>query len=480
MTHQQIQRVAVVGLGYVGLSTAVCLASRGFQVTGVDVDRNKVSALKKGVSTIHEEGLEPLLLRSLRKETLALRSNFEGLARSKIIFITVGTPSREDGRMDSEFLESACREVGRQLARASGYRLVVVKSTVIPGTTEGLVRHILERESHKKAGGDFGFASNPEFLHEGSAIYETLHPEALVIGGYDGRSTKALLKMYDSIYSRRPRTILTTPSNAEMMKYAINAGRATQVSFVNTVANYCTRVPGCDYDEVRKGLSIVARMDERYLAAGLGFGGSCLPKDSRALAYNLTASGVQNELVSDALRVNGGQVYEAIRLARKLCGSLDRKRVTLLGLAFKPGTDDVRESVSMILAKILIKEGAEVTVYDPAAMQNAKEILGNQVAFAKTARAALRGSECAFIATAWDEFGSLRPSDFKSLMASPMVVDGRRLYDQERYLNAGVHISTIGTGPRTGTKTPRDRSEELREWHYLVKDGKVQPRVEPV
>ena len=473
MSHLERGAISIVGLGYVGLSTAVCLASRGFDVTGVDIDTGKVAALEKGVSTIHEEGLESLLRRSLRRKTLHLRSDYEGLHRSKIIFITVGTPSREDGRVDLGFVEGASKKIGAQLGLATGYRLVVVKSTVTPGTTEGLVRQVLERESKKKVGPDFGLASNPEFLREGSAIRETFHPDAIVIGGHDRRSTNTLLRMYDAFHGRRESTILTTPPNAEMMKYAINAGRATQVSFVNTVANYCTRVPGCDYGEVRKGLSTVARMDERYLGAGLGFGGSCLPKDSRALAFALKSSGVEHELVWNALRVNSGQVGEAIRLAEKLCGSLEGKRVALLGLAFKPETDDIREAVPIALAKSLVQKGAEVTAYDPAAMEGARAVLGRQVTFAKTARDALRGSECAFLATAWDAFNRLRPSDFKPLMASPAVVDGRRLYDPKEFAKEGVRFAAIGTGPH-GDGSPTLRPpKKRREWHYIVEDGKV-------
>ena len=443
-------------------------------MTGVDVDRDKVAALRKGISTIHEEGLDSLLRRSLLLRTLHLRSDYEGLERSKIVFITVGTPSREDGRVDLEYVEAASRQIGRQLAPARGYRLVVVKSTVTPGTTEGPVRQILERESRKEAGPDFGLASNPEFLHEGSAIRETLHPEAIVVGGHDKRSADTLLKMYDAFYGSRPPTILTTPSNAEMMKYAINAGRATQVSFVNTIANYCTRVPGSDYDEVRKGLSMIADMDDRYLAAGMGFGGSCLPKDCRALASELKSAGVRDEVITPALRVNEGQVDEAIRLAERLSGSLDGKRVSILGLAFKAETDDIRESVPLALTKALIRKGAELTVYDPAAMENARRQLGKQVAYAKTAKDALKGSECAFIATGWEAFKKLVPRDFKSLMASPVVVDGRRIYDHKRFARGGVRIATMGTGPQEGAEDGRGRSSpRLREWHYYLRDGEI-------
>lgn len=445
--------VAFVGLGYVGLSTAVCLASEGFRVHGVDVDEAKVRSIAKGVSPIHEEGLERLLRASLKKKTLTLAHDYDGIARSKIIFITVGTPSREDGSIDTEYIEAAAKEIGGQLSSAEGYHLVVVKSTVVPGTTEGLIRPILEHRSGKKVGKDIGLASNPEFLHEGLAIKETLHPEAVVIGGTDRKSTLTLKSLYTSFYGKLPIAILTSPSNAEMTKYAINVGRVAQLSFVNTVANLCARVPGCDYDEVRKGLDVVAKMDQRYLGAGLGFGGSCLGKDSRALASILRKAGVEGGVVSAALKVNDGQVDEAIRLAEELGGPLAGKKVAILGLAFKANTDDVRESVAIPLATAVVRKGAEVSVYDPVAMENAKKVLASQVTYAESAKECLRGTECSFIATGWDQFKKLAARDFKALMASAVVVDGRRIYRHGPFLQAGVRIATIGTGPAVGEQS---------------------------
>jgi len=462
--------VAFVGLGYVGLSTAVSLSSRGITVLGVDVDRDKIGDIKQGKSPIHEEGLESLLRLSIRKRTLTLSHEYRGLTGAKIIFITVGTPSKADGSVDTAYVESASKEIGRQLASARGYRVVVVKSTVTPGTTENLVRPILEKQSGKKTGTDFGLASNPEFLHEGSAISETLNPEAVVIGGHDRKSTNALLRLYESFYKRPFPKILTTPPNAEMIKYAINAGRATQLSFVNTIANLCTRISGCDYDEVRKGLSVVAKMDERYLAAGLGFGGSCLPKDARALASSLRSAGTGSDLVTSALKVNEGQVQEAMRLAERSCGSLDGRRVSVLGLAFKGGTDDIRESVSISLIRALTRTGAEISVYDPAAMRNAKQLLGSQVVYARSPRECIKGSECAFIATGWGSFKNLKPRDFVELMRTPVVIDGRRLYDQRPFRKSGVLIETIGTGPIG--ETPKG-NRSAKEWHYSIEDGKV-------
>ena len=812
---------------------------------------------------LEEPGLRFLIRRGLRSGTLEILSDFSKVGKCETIFVTVGTPSKQNGGIDTQFVESASKEIGRQLSSTRGYRLVVVKSTVTPGTTENSVRSILERESGKKVGRNLGLASNPEFLHEGSAVRETLHPEAVVIGGYDKKSRDTLLGLYESFYKRTFPRILTTPSNAEMIKYAINAGRATQLSFVNTIANLCTRTPGCDYDEVRKGLSMVARMDQRYLAAGMGFGGSCvpphtrvvtesgfqkisevrvgdrvlshdglyhkvaktfvrhydgmmflfkaqgfsstplfvtpehpilsclrntggrsrfyetlvqgrgviqkmtnvylieppdfaypsslsqgdfmvlpafkensediprlvmdsarrhyelplcadlmylfglwlaegildtrrgevlfslhaketyfleeidsivhryfcvragvkksiskgnslvvrvkskalalflertfgrgaenkrvpwewlslpgslliplirgiwygdgsnrntefyprftyattsinladfmeiallklkvpyrrlvskeridkngvhhrkshhflgvdnstmnlllprlkvppvgeshrtswfegnyyvypikdvqvvkyagkvhnlevegvnsyvvegatlhncLPKDVRALSAALKKAGTVDEVVAAAMRVNEGQVDEVVRMAERMGGSLDNKRVSVLGLAFKAGTDDIRESVAIALVRTLIKAGAEVSVYDPAALKNAKLLLGSQVTFAKSAKDCIQDSECAFIATGWEEFKGLRPKDFASLMRKPVVVDGRRIYDQKKFRKGGVMIETIGTGPAVGTP---EKHRPVREWHYSVRDGNFQTMVGP-
>jgi UDPglucose 6-dehydrogenase len=461
----------------VGLATAACFANGGFSVHGVDSDLKKISMIEKGRSPIRERGLDSLVRKAIKRKSLVVSSSYDGLGRSSVVFITVGTPSKEDGGMNPEFLESASKEVGRHMSTARGYRLVVVKSTVAPGTTEGVIRPIIERASGRKVGRDIGLASNPEFLHEGSAIYETLHPEAIVIGGHDKKSSNTLVRLYDTFYKKHPMTIVTSPSNAEMMKYAINGGRAVQLSFVNTVADLCTRIPGCDYDEVRKGLSVVAKMDQRYLAAGMGFGGSCLPKDTRALAAALRSTGVGDELMASALNVNEGQVEEAIRVAERLCGSMDGRRVAVLGLAFKAGTDDIRESSAIALIRALIRMGAEISAYDPSAMANARELFGSQVTFSKTARDCIRNSECAFVATGWPDFLKLRPKDFKALMSSPVVVDGRRLFNQTPFEKAGVTIVTIGTyaplgeaaGQLAEERRKESRSEKKQVWHYTFK-----------
>jgi len=442
-------RVAFVGLGYVGLSTAACFARQGFLVQAIDIDEKRVERIRRGEVPFHENGLPELLHKSLRKGVLNLSSSFETLADSEVIFITVGTPSKEDGSIDTRFVNAAAQEIGSRLGSTSGYRLVVVKSTVVPGTTEGLVRPALELRSGKKVGRGLGLAANPEFLHEGAAIRETFHPDALVIGAHDERSSRFLTRMYRDFYGRLPPTVTTTPSNAEMMKYAINAVRATQVSFINTVANICNRVPGCDMDEIRKGLSLVAKLDERYLGAGLGFGGSCLPKDARALAAFARSCNVDDRVISAALSFNDQQANQAVAMAVDLGGPLTGRKVSVLGLAFKSGTDDVRESVSIELARTLVESGAEVFVHDPEAIENARKILGDTVFYPETIDDCLKDSYFCFIATSWPQYRSLRPQHFKRLMARPVIVDGRRIFHQNQFRRGGVQIATIGTGSAT-------------------------------
>ena len=437
--------VSVIGLGYVGLCTSVCLASRGFRTLGVDVNEKRLAFIRRGKLPFHENGLEPLLKFAIRKGLLTCAPDYaDALRSSNLTFIAVGTPSRPSGEMDLSYLESAAEDIGEALGRKRAYHVVVVKSTTVPGTTEGVVKQILERASGKKCGKDFGLCSNPEFLREGSAVKDTIKPDAVVVGGIDARSTKAVVGLWKAFYRRKVPTVVTTPANAELIKLSVNSFRGTQLSFLNTVANICANVPGADIDEVGKGLTTVMSLDKRYRRAGLGFGGSCLPKDLKALLAFADSKGVNSSLLRSALEVNDLQPERAIEMARELVGSLKGKKVTLLGLAYKPNTDDVRDSVAITLAKRLKEEGANLRVYDPEAMPNARAVLDG-VEYAESARRGLEGAECCIVATEWQEFRELRPKDFKSLMANPAVVDGRRIYDPAEFSGNGLRYLRIGS-----------------------------------
>ncbi len=440
-----MQRVSIIGLGYVGLSTAICLADSGFTVYGVEVVPEKINAIQSGKLPFEEKGLDKMLAGTLKKKRLIVSQEYkDAIKNSSITFITVGTPSRDDGSIDLKYVKVASEEIGSELQKKKSYHLVTEKSTVVPGTTQSVVRRALEEKSGKKAFEDFGLCVNPEFLRESSAIYDTMHPDAIVIGSEDRKSKNTLISLYRSFYRKMPQVISTTLSNAELIKYSVNTFRATQLSFLNTLANLCNKIPKADSEEVISGLSTITKLDKRYLKAGLGYGGSCLPKDLRALIAHSKQLHVNPILFEAAQQVNQVQPLTAVEMAQRLVGDLKGKSVSVLGLAYKAGTDDTRESVAIRLVNALMDTEASVTAYDPAAMENARAYLKQGIKLAKDARSCIKDSECCIIATEWDEFKEIRPGEFKSLMKTPAVVDGRRIFDPERMRTEGVKYASIG------------------------------------
>lgn len=439
--------ISILGMGYVGLATALCFSGAGYKVKGVDVDEEKVRAIAAGKSPIHEAKIDSLLASSLARGRFSISSDVEeAISKTAITFITVGTPSEPDGDIDLRFVRSAASSVGASLAGKRDYHLVVVKSTVVPTTTALTVKPLIEAASDKKAYVDFGLCFNPEFLREGTAVEDTLNPDALIIGSEDKLSSKKLLQLYKQFYhGKLPFTLITSTSNAEFVKYSVNAFRATQLSFLNSLANLCERTPGADVSEVTKGLSAATKIDNRYLKSGLGFGGSCLPKDLRALIATFRKTGMEPELLVSALSVNEIQHKKAIELARDVLGEIEGRKISILGLSFKAGTDDIRESVAISLAKSLISYGALVCVYDPKAMINAQRILHSSVEYSRSAVESLEGADCCIIATGWEEFKRISPIEFRQRMHNPLIIDGCRLFDSERFQpDTGVALYQLG------------------------------------
>lgn len=415
-----------MGLGYVGLSTAVCFASRGIECLGVDTDEKKIESLKRGKVPFVEPGLPESLRKAVDDEKLTFRSDYRGiLSSARVVFMTVGTPSRRGGSIDLSQVKAASISLGKALRTQKGYALIVVKSTVTPGTTERVVRPALEKYSAKKLG-EYGLVANPEFLREGNAITDTLSPDRIVIGADDGRSGRKLKAFYERFYgSQLPRVLLTNTVNAELIKYASNAFLATKVSFINEIANLCNRVPGSDVSVVAKGMGLDKRIGPQFLEAGLGYGGSCFPKDVDALLALAGGLRARLSIVNAASEVNSEQPLEAVKLARKMLGSLEGKRIALLGLAFKPGTDDMREAVSTRLIREFLRNGSSVVAYDPAAIPNARRLFGRLVGYADSVKSCLLGSDCCIIVTEWNDFKVLGPDDF-SVLKNQALVDGRK------------------------------------------------------
>jgi len=419
--------ISVIGTGYAGLSTGVGLAVKGHHVICMDIDENRVDKIKAGVSPIYEPGLEEAIKAAIREERLeATTSLEEAMKKSDVGFICVPTPSKRDGSIDLRFIEHVSRDMGRVLKDLEGYRVVAVKSTVVPDTTERVVIPNLEEFSGRKAGQDFGVGMVPEFLREGSALQDVLEPDRIVIGELDKRSGDALEELH-SVFDAP--VIRTSIRAAELVKYASNAFLATKVSFANEIGNMAKRL-GVDVYEVMKGVGLDKRVSPHFLRAGIGFGGSCFPKDVMALVRKGITLGYEPRLLEEAVRLNQGQPLRIVDLLRKRAGSLKGRNIAVLGLAFKPDTDDVRESPAIRVVSELLRYGARVRAYDPRAAENFRKI-SLRVGYFRSAQEALKGADACLILTEWPEFRELTDQDFSG-MRERIIIEGRKALNPNR------------------------------------------------
>ena len=440
--------ISVLGIGYVGLCTAVAFASRGYNVIASTHDAEKAAKINKGVPPFHEPNLQNLLKEVIDNGNLTCLVNEteKALLQTDLTFNAVGTPSRKDGSIDLHFIETSSRDIGKSLRQKSAYHLVVIKSTVVPGTTQDLVKPILEKESKKKCGTDFGLCMSPEFLRQGSAFEDTIHTDRIVIGEYDKKSGDTLEKLHKDFYGTdTPPTIRTTLATAELIKYASNGMLATKISFINTIANICEKIPGADVKVVATAMGLDKRIGPLFLNAGLGYGGSCFPKDVKALIACSKATGYTPELLESVENVNHAQPLKAVEFCRQQLGRLEGKNIAILGLAFKPDTDDMREARVIPIVNQLLNEGANVTAYDPVAANMAKNIFQNKIQYAASAIDCLKNKDCCIIVTEWPEFKKLSPDDFAKNMKLPIVFDGRRIYNPEEF-NKKLRFTAIGLG----------------------------------
>ena len=400
-------RISVVGAGYVGLVTGACLAKLGNEVTLIDIDEKRVEEVNNKISPICEEGLGELL----NSAHIEASSNFQKITDSEVIFICVGTPCADGEFILLEQVEKASKEVGQVLRAKRGYCVVCVKSTVVPGATEEIIIPALE-ESGRKAGKDFGICMSPEFLREGRAVYDFMNPARIIVGEYDGRSGSILLKLYRSFNAPILRTNLKT---AEMIKLASNTFLAAKISLINEIGNICKHL-GIDVYEVAEGMGLDERIGSKFLNAGVGFGGSCLPKDLMMLIGSAKKVGYAPQILEQVLNLNEAQALRLVEFLRKNL-PLKGAAIGVLGLAFKPGTDDIRESRAIKIVEALLQEGAAVKAYDPIAVENFKKLFP-QIEYGT--KEEVLNSDAVLIITEWDEFNEL---NYKG----KIVIDGRRI-----------------------------------------------------
>ena len=446
-------RVTIVGSGYVGLVTGACLAKLGHRVTCVDIRQDRVDQVNQGQSPLYEKGL-PELLGEVAGSSLDASTGLAGsMTDSDVIMIAVGTPSHEDGSIDLTALKAAVCEIGELLPdSAMGRQVVVVKSTVVPGTTSELITGLLEKASNLKAGQDFGVAVNPEFLTEGQAVEDFLESDRIVVGSNSAWASEVVMRLYDRLDPATPR-ISTTPESAELIKYASNALLATMISFSNEIANLSIAVGNTDVVDVMRGVHSSRYLTTRrpgeapitaeiasFLEAGCGFGGSCLPKDTAALVALGRDAGVPLRLLDSVREVNRTQPGSLIEILKSEAGNLEGLRVGVLGLAFKPDTDDVRESPGITVVHELLAEGARVLAHDPVAIETAGAVLaGHPVEFVPDLEGIARESDALVLVTKWGEYQRL-PEVLSGLKDPPLLVDGRRYIDPSavpRYAGIG-------------------------------------------
>jgi len=429
--------IAVIGSGYVGLVTGACFAEFGVDVTCVDVDEQKIERLLNGIMPIYEPGLEHLVAKNTHAGRLRFTTDVrQAIEQALVIFLAVGTPPLPDGSPDLSYVDSAAASIADHM---NGYKVVVTKSTVPIGTGEHIRSLINER---KKTRANFGVVSNPEFLREGAAINDFMRPDRVVIGSRDEEAIAIMKDLYRPLYLIEAPFVITSLEAAELTKYAANAFLATKVSFINEIANLCDKI-GCDVHDVARGIGMDKRIGSKFLHPGPGFGGSCFPKDTRALASVAKKFDSESLIVDAVIEVNRRQSNAMLAKIRKLVGSLDGKKIAVLGLAFKPETDDMREAPAIGIIRYLTESGAVVSAYDPVAKDEAVKLLPD-ISYADDEYDAVAGADALVFVTEWNQFRALDMTRVRDLMKSPKVADLRNIYEPEDMREMGFEYVGVG------------------------------------
>ena len=433
-------KIGIIGLGFVGLSFAAVLTSKGHSIIGVDTDKEKLEKIKNGIVPFYEPKLQSMLRRSLNVG-LKISSNILAIKKCNLIFVTVGTPQKRNGEIDLTMIKNVTNKIGKLLSKTQHKPIIIIKSTVIPGTTQNVILPILQRISRKNVGKGFGLLTNPEFLRETMAVNDTLHPHVIVLGGDNDIFLKKVRRFYSNLHHSVP-IVLTNYSTAEIIKYANNSFLATKISFINQIASICEEIPDANIDDVAKTIGLDPRIGNLFLDAGPGYGGSCLPKDVKAIINFSTKAGINPTLLTAVEKTNKQQINSIIKLIKQNIGKIHGRKIAVLGIAFKPETDDIRDSVSVELVNRLIKLGAKITIHDPKAIENAKKIFNNKIKYQKSVSTAVKDCKCAIIMTAWKQYEKINNKTIEH-MAKKFIIDSRRIISDKK-LNAKYFAIGLG------------------------------------
>jgi len=426
----------MIGTGYVGLVTGTCLAQLGHEVVGVDIDKAKIDDLNKGIIPIYEQGLEELVKENQKQKRLSFTTDIkQAIEQAEIVFIAVGTPPLPDGSVNLEYVKTVAESIGKNM---NGYKIIVDKSTVPVGTGD-CVKEII----NKYYKGDFDVVSNPEFLREGSAVADFMHPDRVVIGNGSPKAEKILRELYSGFDTDS--IIFTDIKTAELIKYTSNAFLATEISFINSIANLCEKL-GANVEKVAQGMMLDKRIGTKaFLHAGVGYGGSCFPKDVKGLIQTAQENGVRFGILEEVEETNNAQKQSLLTKVHKLLGlDLRCKEITIWGLAFKPHTDDVREAPALVIIRQLLDRDCKVKVFDPIAEQAGKKILGDGVIYENNLENSVKNSDCLVIVTEWPEFKEVDLKKIKANMKHPNIVDGRNIFDPNLMKELGFSYISVG------------------------------------
>ncbi len=429
--------IAVIGTGYVGLVTGACFAEFGVEVTCVDVDENKIARLNQGIIPIYEPGLDKIVEKNTKDGRLHFTTEIKSaVEQALVIFLAVGTPPKEDGSPDMSFYQSAAKDIAHFM---NGYKVLVTKSTVPVGTGKWLREFVKENQNLKT---NFGVASNPEFLREGAAIEDFMRPDRVVIGSNEEDAIAIMKDLYRPLYLIETPIVITSLEAAELTKYAANAFLATKISFINEIANLCDKI-GCDVHDVARGMGMDKRIGNKFLHPGPGYGGSCFPKDTRALSTVAKQFGADSMIVDTVIEVNERQRRAMIPKIEKLLGDFNGKKIGVLGLSFKPETDDMRESPAVDVIRELQAKGAKIKAFDPVAMEEARKCLPD-IEFASDEYDAIEGADILVFLTEWNQFRALDMNRVKQLLKSPKIADLRNIYDPKTMREMGFEYTGVG------------------------------------